>query len=95
MTELEKSRIPKFSSIEEEAEFWDTHDTADYEEEFRPVKVRFARKLSEGVTIRLDVETLDELRTRAHAKGIGPTTLARMWILEHLQELEEKEKAAR
>jgi len=67
------------------AEFWDTHDFADYMDEFRPVKVRFARRLSEGITIRLDPETLAELRSRAKEKGIGPTTLARMWVLERLQ----------
>jgi predicted DNA binding CopG/RHH family protein len=81
-----KSRIPEFKSIEEEAEFWDTHDFTDYLDEFRPVKVRFARNLSEGITIRLDPETLAKLRALAHEKGIGPTTLVRMWILERLKE---------
>ena len=52
------SRIPEFHSIQEEAEFWDTHDTTDFEDEFKPVKVRFAKNLSEGITIRLDPETL-------------------------------------
>ena len=80
------SRIPEFASIEEEAEFWDTHSTAEYEDEFRPVKVRFAKNLSEGITIRLDPETLLKVRSLAHEKGIGPTTLIRMWILEHLKE---------
>jgi hypothetical protein len=80
-----KRQIPEFASIEEEAEFWDTHDTADYEEEFRQVEVRFARNLSRGLTVRLDPQTLEELRAQAHRKGIGPTTLARMWILENLR----------
>lgn len=85
-----KSRIPEFASREEEAEWWDTHDITDYLDELKPVKVRFAKNLSQGITIRLDPSTLAELRTRAHEKGIGPTTLARMWILEHLRELQEK-----
>src|SRR5262249_35992504 len=79
------SRIPVFKSREEEAEFWDTHDTTDFEDEFKPVKVRFARNLSQGITIRLDDATLRKLRAEAHAKGLGPTTLARMWILERLK----------
>ncbi|MBI2940113.1 MAG: hypothetical protein HYY04_06695 [Chloroflexi bacterium] len=86
------SRIPEFASIEEEARFWDTHDTTDFEDEFRPVRVRFARNLSQGITIRLDPETLAELRARARGKGLGPTTLARMWIMEQLAELKRKEK---
>ena len=47
-SEPRKSRIPEFSSIEEEAEFWDTHDTTEFEDEFKPVQVRFAKNLSEG-----------------------------------------------
>jgi hypothetical protein len=80
-----KSRIPKFASIEEEAQYWDTHDLADHWEEFKPVRVRVAKNLSEPLTIRLNPETLEELRSRAKEKGIGPTTLARMWVLERLQ----------
>jgi len=81
-----KEPIPEFANREEEAEFWDTHDLSDYWDEFKPVKVRFAKHLSQGITIRFDKETLDELRVRAGEKGIGPTTLARMWILEHLKD---------
>jgi hypothetical protein len=32
------SRIPDFQSIEEEAEWWDTHDFTDYLDELRPVR---------------------------------------------------------
>ena len=80
-----KERIPEFKSIEEEAAFWDSHDTADFEDEFKPVKVRFAKNLSHGLTIRLDPDTLEKLREEASAKGIGPTTLVRMWVMEHLR----------
>ena len=64
-----KKRIPKFASIEEEAVFWETHSTADYEDEFKPAQVRFAKNLSQGVTIRLDAETLEKIRVEAHEKG--------------------------
>ena len=81
-----KSHIPEFASYQEEAEFWDTHDTTDFEDEFTPVRVQVAKNLSEGITIRLDPETMTTLRTRAKDKGIGPTTLIRMWVLERLRE---------
>ncbi len=79
-----KKRIPEFKSREEEAKFWDTHSLADYWEEAEPVRVRFAKNLSQGITIRFDPESLLELRQHARRKGIGPATLARMWILERL-----------
>jgi predicted DNA binding CopG/RHH family protein len=81
-----KSRIPEFASRQEEAEWFDTHDMADYQDEFKTVHARFAKNLSEGITIRLDPKTLTELRTQARQKGIGPTALVRMWIVERLKE---------
>jgi hypothetical protein len=82
--EGQQSRIPEFSSREEEAAWFDTHDLADYQDEFTTVKVRFRKNLSAGLHIRLDADSLTKLRATAHRRGIGPTTLARMWILEHL-----------
>jgi predicted DNA binding CopG/RHH family protein len=83
---IPKKRLPAFASIEEEAAFWETHSTADYEDAFKPVRVRFAKNLSQGITIRLDSETLEKVRAEAHEKGIGPTTLIRMWVLEHVNQ---------
>lgn len=77
--------IPEFESREDEAIFWDTHDISDYQDQLHEVRVRFAKNLSEALTVRLDPATLNELRARAHEKGVGPTTLARMWIIEHLR----------
>lgn len=81
-----KNRIPRFKTRAAEAKFWDTHDITDYLDELAPVRVRVARNLSQGITIRFDPETLERLRKSARRKGLGPTTLARMWILERLAE---------
>lgn len=81
-----KKHIPEFNSYKEEAKFWDTHSAADYIDEMKPVRVEFAKNLSQGITIRFDKRTLENLREVAHKKGVGPTTLARIWILEHLHE---------
>ena len=83
-----KKFIPEFKNREEEAKWFDTHDMADYQHEFKTVKAKFAKNLSEGITIRFDQPTLDKIRKIAHNKGLGPTTLARMWILEHLTQQE-------
>lgn len=76
--------IPGDVSREELAKFWDTHSAADYWDELRPVKVTFAKNLSAGITIRFDEKALTTLRKKARDKGMGPTTLARMWIMERL-----------
>jgi len=82
-----RSTIPEFKNREEEAKFFDTHDMADFQDEFKIIKAKFNKNLSSGITIRFDDKTLGKIREIAQEKGIGPTTLARMWILEHLKQL--------
>src|SRR6266852_6095920 len=82
-----KSRIPAFKTIEEEAAFWDTHSSEEFADELTPVEdVKFVKASSKKtLTVRFDEETFEELTREAREKGIGPSTLARMLILEHLQ----------
>lgn len=35
-------KVPKFTSIEEEAAFWDSHDSTEFEDEFDPVAIQVA-----------------------------------------------------
>jgi len=80
-------RIPAFNDIEEEAEFWDTHDVTDFVGvELQPVEVSIGPELIERLTVRLDQEDRQQLAKRARAKGIRPSTLARMWLKERLRE---------
>ena len=80
------SRIPEFASIAEEAEFWDTHDLTDYWDELRPIRVRVADDLSDGLTVRLARADREELERRANEHGVGADTLARLWLEERLRE---------
>src|SRR5215471_8194617 len=82
-----KSRIPTFKTIEEEAAFWDTHSSEEFADELTPVEqVQFVPARSKkALTVRFDEETFEELTREAREKGIGPSTLARMLILEHLR----------
>ncbi len=95
-----KSTIPTFSSYEEEAAWWDTHAITDHLGEFEPpqlvkaqkkvasVVVPDATKLGNALAIRFDEHTSQKLRKIAQRKGIGPTTLGRMLIIEGLDRLE-------
>jgi CopG antitoxin of type II toxin-antitoxin system len=82
-----KSRIPTFKSIEEEAAFWDTHSSEEFADELTPLEnVKFVKARSKkALTVRFDEDTFEELSREAREKGIGPSTLARMLILEHLR----------
>ena len=79
-----KSGVPKFSSYEEEARFWDTHDTTDFEDEFKPVRVRFAKDLSADIIVTLDPDTLTKVRAAARLKKTDPPTIIRRWVMERL-----------
>ncbi len=83
-------KIPKFKSEKEEADFWATHDSADYLSETKEVKVKFTRPKKILVSLRLDENTIAKLKKIAESKGIGYLELVRMWVLENLK----KTKAA-
>src|SRR5215831_7392727 len=82
-----KSRIPTFKTIEEEAAFWDTHSSEEFADELIPIEnFKFVKAGSKkALTVRFDEDTFEELTREAREKGIGPSTLARMVILEHLR----------
>lgn len=80
--------IPKFSSLAEEARFWDTHDATDYFGEMKDVRVKFTLKSpkAESVTIRLQPEVKRSLVKIANQQGISYSTLLRMWVIEKLNQ---------
>ena len=78
--------IKPFKSLEEEANFWDTHDAIDVLG--KDVKVGIHRvPKSDTLTIRFESDDIQKLRGEASHLGIGPTTLARMWIREKLTKI--------
>ncbi len=84
-------RIPAFANIEEEAAFWDSHDFTDFAEESSPVQITVGQELAERLTLRLDHDDRQELVRRAKAMGVGPSTLARIWLKERLRQEAETE----
>ena len=55
-----------------------------WEETDEAVEVRVKKPLDKVIPVRLSADKWEELRQEARELGIGPTTLARMWILERL-----------
>ena len=50
------------------------------------VRVEVKKPLDKVIPVRLPADKWEELRREAKELGIGPTTLARMWILEFLRQ---------
>ena len=79
-------KIPKFKSLKEERDFWDTHSAADYLKELKKTgEIVFERHpLKRNFQMRLDETTINKLKKLAKAKGVDVSTLIRNWIREHL-----------
>lgn len=50
------------------------------------IHVDAKKPLDKVIPVRLSADVWEEMRIEARELGIGPTTLARMWILERLRQ---------
>ncbi len=50
------------------------------------VKLGVKKPLDKVIPIRLSSDKWEQIREEARELGVGPSTLARMWILEHLRQ---------
>ncbi len=89
-----KPVIPKFRSREEESQFWETHSPLDYVGWQEAKQLRVARPLSHVLGVRLDAMTIDRLAEIGERMGIGPSTLARIWIMERLSEMDKDSRSS-
>ncbi len=88
MSEHGKTSISKATTIEEIAEFWDTHSLANYWDQTREVDVEVLAQRRRRVVI--DPEVYERLAQLARKRGLHPETLINMWLAERLA----KERAA-
>ncbi len=84
------SKIPLFTSEQEAADWFATHDTADYMEDLEEIKehipVRRTRFPEKPVGLRLRADQLQAIKQVAKRKGIPYETLIRSWLLEKLHQ---------
>jgi predicted DNA binding CopG/RHH family protein len=81
------AKIPKFKSDKELAKFWDTHSLADFEEDLVPAKkVVFVKPDRQIVSLRLDRKVVNAVKVLAAKKGIGYSSLLRMWLIEDIRQ---------
>lgn len=87
--------IPDFKSLEEEANFWDTHDTTEYAwedldeplEVGGPLKAIVEKRRAERLAalLRLEPKRLRATQRLARRKGVTSEALIKAWIDEGLQ----------
>lgn len=78
---MKKSKLPTTDSIQKLAEFWDTHDLTDFEDELEEVvEPVFVRRAT--INVPLESRTVKVIERMAKAKGISPEALVRAWVLQ-------------
>ena len=74
----------EFDSYEQAAAFWDTHDTTDYLQDSRPVKV-ISEFRGRHYEIEIEEGVAAALRKEAKVKGVTPSHLASELLRQRLQ----------
>ena len=80
---MKSKKIPQTDSIRELAEFWDTHDLTDFEDELEEVHNPVFQP---GVTVPLTLKEAKLVNTMAKARGISPRALIQESIGERIEE---------
>ncbi len=80
---MKTQHLPKTDSIHELAQFWDTHDLTDFEDEL----VEVTEPVFEPVTViplNLESDEAEAVRRIAEAEGIADAELIRGWVREKI-----------
>jgi hypothetical protein len=82
--------VPDFRSLEEEAEFWDTHDSTEFEGEFEEVEEEMqfvlVRPYERWIPLVLVEQFMTVLEERARKERVDTMTLIQNWVWERLKE---------
>jgi predicted DNA binding CopG/RHH family protein len=80
---MNSQKIPQFDSIQEMAQFWDTHDLTDFTDELEEVaEPVFERK--KAIQVRLEPQEAQAVQQIAQSTGMDSADLIRQWIIEKL-----------
>ena len=78
---MNRPKIPQTDSIQELAQFWDTHELTGFEDELEEVtEPVFETK----VTVRLNPDEAAVVKTLANARGTSLATLVQEWVAERI-----------
>lgn len=91
MGNTKTNHIPKFNSLQEIADFWDSHSLADYDDETQVVEITFdptARRTFIGI----EPELLADLKQIARERRVSLQTLVNVWLRQRVDQLAAQSK---
>lgn len=84
---MKTRKIPETDSIEELAEFWDSHDLTDFEGQLEEVpEAVFERKSDTVIPVRLRRGEFEAIKRVAKTRRVREAALLRQWVREKLKE---------
>jgi hypothetical protein len=83
------SSLSQSRSLEDMADFWDTHDATDFDARTHEVSMEFELKARRHY-IAIDPEVLAEVREAATARGLSIESLANLWLQERALSIKTK-----
>jgi len=81
-------QIPYFKNEDEEREFWATHDTTEYFDTSKPVKLIFPnlKPSTETISLRLPRIMLDQLKRLANNEDVPYQSLIKIFLGQKIKE---------
>ena len=86
MSEEKVSSLSKSHSLDEMAEFWDTHSLADYEDQTYEVEMTFD-PLARRSAVNIEPELMEDLRRVAQERRVSTQTLVNVWLRQRLDQI--------
>jgi len=80
---MNSQRLPQTDSIQELANFWDTHDVTEFENELEEVGERVFERHTD-ITVHLETDDAKKVREMARMRGVPDAELIREWVLERI-----------
>jgi predicted DNA binding CopG/RHH family protein len=76
--------IPKFRNEAEKRKFWETHDSTDYLDWSKAVRVTFPnlKPSTTAISLRLPVSLLEQIKVAANKRDVPYQSLIKMWLAE-------------
>lgn len=80
--------IPRFKNEDEEREFWATHDSTDYFDQFKPIRLDLSqlKPSTESISLRLPSFLLERIKQIANFKDVPYQSLMKIFLAEKVKE---------
>lgn len=94
MAENRVSSISQARTLEEMAEFWDTHSLADFDDQTYEVELTFDPSARRSV-VGIETELMAEIRRIAKERQVSTQTLVNVWLRQRVDQMTGQPAAAR